>query len=172
MRQGPKGNIPKRHYCNLCIAYESFVTINQLNSQLRVCHPKRVGPLVNKVIYDMNDGSDWSVLFKCVQNDTALNLRRQKARSVEDRRILWTTRKKNRCGLTAGRKTLLRWGLELKKTLGRLTSHPSSSKGLGTLTRHACLSTAAAQFVVAAWIVLYTIIDNSPWFELQRRRVC
>jgi hypothetical protein len=67
--------------------------INQeLNRKLRACRPKRVGPLVHKVIYGADDG-DWSVLFKRVQNNTAINLRRQKARNAEDRRICWTTHK-------------------------------------------------------------------------------
>jgi hypothetical protein len=35
LRRGPKGFIPDRHYQNLCIAYESFVSINQLNGKLR-----------------------------------------------------------------------------------------------------------------------------------------
>jgi hypothetical protein len=92
LRRGPKGNIPECHYRNLCIAYESYVAINQLNRKLRACRPKQVGPLVHKVIYGADDG-DWSVLFKRMQNDTAINLRRQKARNAEDRRIHWTTHK-------------------------------------------------------------------------------
>jgi hypothetical protein len=59
-----------------------------------VCPPKRVGPLVNKVIYGANNGSgDWQVLFKHVQNDKSINLRRQKLQNAEDRRIHWTTLK-------------------------------------------------------------------------------
>jgi hypothetical protein len=36
LRQGPKGNIPDHDYRNLCMAYELFVTINQLNWALRI----------------------------------------------------------------------------------------------------------------------------------------
>ena len=34
LRRGPKGNIPELHYRNLCTAFESFVTINQLNGNM------------------------------------------------------------------------------------------------------------------------------------------
>jgi hypothetical protein len=47
---------------------------------------------MHKVIYGANDG-DWSVLFKRMQKDTAIKLRRQKARDAEDRRICWMTHK-------------------------------------------------------------------------------
>jgi hypothetical protein len=73
------------------VVYKLFVMINQLIGKLSVCHPKQVGPLVHKVIYGSVNNGDWSVLFKRVQNDTAINLRRQKARSAEDRTIRWTT---------------------------------------------------------------------------------
>jgi hypothetical protein len=56
LRQGPKGNIPNHHYHNLCMAYKSFLTINQLNGALRVCRPQRVGPLVHKAIFGENYG--------------------------------------------------------------------------------------------------------------------
>jgi len=34
LRRGPKGNISELHYKNLCTAFESFVTINQLNGNM------------------------------------------------------------------------------------------------------------------------------------------
>ena len=92
LQRGPKGCIPDLHYLSLCLAYESFVTINQLNGTMRACRPKRIGPLVHKVIH--GDSDNWESLFKRVQKDTAINLRRQKAKNAEDRRIRWTTEKK------------------------------------------------------------------------------
>jgi hypothetical protein len=92
LRQGAKGHIPDRHYRSLCLAYESFVTINQLNGTMRACHPKRIRPLVHKVIH--GDSDNWESLFKRVQKDTTINLRRQKAKNAEDRRIRWNTEKK------------------------------------------------------------------------------
>jgi hypothetical protein len=46
LRRGPKGNIPELHYKNLCTAFELFVTINQLNGNMRVCSGKKYGPLI------------------------------------------------------------------------------------------------------------------------------
>jgi hypothetical protein len=34
LRRGPKGSIPELHYKNLCAAFESFVTINQINGNM------------------------------------------------------------------------------------------------------------------------------------------
>ncbi len=39
------------NFNNLCIAFEIFIRINQMNGNTRVLAPKRVGPLVHKVIY-------------------------------------------------------------------------------------------------------------------------
>ena len=41
LRRGPKGNIPELHYKNLCAAYESFVTINRINGNMRMCSAKK-----------------------------------------------------------------------------------------------------------------------------------
>ena len=43
LRHGPKGNIPELHYNNLCVAFESFVTINQINGNMRTCSGKKYG---------------------------------------------------------------------------------------------------------------------------------
>ena len=51
LRRGPKGNIPELHYNNLCAAFESFVTINQTNGNMRTCSGKKYGPLIFKVVY-------------------------------------------------------------------------------------------------------------------------
>ena len=89
LRRGPKGNIPDHLYRNLCIAYESFAIINQINGTMYICRPKVVGPLLQQVIYGHSD--NWEYLFKRVQKDTAANLRRQKAKNSEERRNRWTT---------------------------------------------------------------------------------
>jgi hypothetical protein len=68
LKQGPKGNISDHDYHNLCMACKLFLTINQLNEELHVCHPQQVGPLIHKVIFGENDVSeDWQVLFRHVQ---------------------------------------------------------------------------------------------------------
>jgi hypothetical protein len=94
---------------------------------------------VNKVIYDMNDGSDWSVLFKCMQNDTALNLRRQKARSVEDRRILWTTRKKKSLWFDSWEEDIVALGFGTQKNTGKVHIPPKQLQRIGNFDE-TCLS--------------------------------
>jgi hypothetical protein len=91
LRRGPKGNIPDRSYRDLCLAYESYITIQQLKGAMRNCRPKRVGPLLQKTIFGHSD--NWQALLERVQKDTATNLRRQKAKKAEDRRLKWTTKK-------------------------------------------------------------------------------
>jgi hypothetical protein len=46
LRRGPKGNIPEPHYKNLCAAYESFATINQINGNMQILSAKKYGPLI------------------------------------------------------------------------------------------------------------------------------
>jgi hypothetical protein len=89
LRRGPKGNIPELHYKNLCATYKSFVTINQLNGNMRMCSLKKYGPLIFKVVYGDREvcGADWSALLKRVLRDTACNLKKCKSLNAEDRRI-------------------------------------------------------------------------------------
>jgi hypothetical protein len=48
LRRGPRGNIPELHYRNLCLAFESYIRINQINGTVRECGPKKVGPRIYK----------------------------------------------------------------------------------------------------------------------------
>jgi len=89
LRRGPKGNIPDRHYNNLCMAFKSFVTINQLNGNVRVLSQKRLWPLVKKVIYGEAD-FDGRELVRRVLRDTGIELSVIKSYNAEDRRIRWT----------------------------------------------------------------------------------
>jgi hypothetical protein len=90
LRRGPKGNIPELHYKNLCTAFESFVTINQLNGNMRMCSAKKYGPLIFKVVYGDHKGANSSELLKRVLRDTACNLNKCKSHNAKDRRIRWT----------------------------------------------------------------------------------
>jgi hypothetical protein len=90
LRRGPKGNIAELHYKNLCTAFESFVTINQLNRNMRMCSAKKYGPLIFKVVYGDHEGTNASELLKRVQRDTVCNLNKCKLHNAEDRRIRWT----------------------------------------------------------------------------------
>jgi len=90
LRRGPKGNIPELHYKNLCTAFESFVTINQLNGNMRLCSAKKYGPLIFKVAYGDHEGASRRKLLNRVLRDTACNLNKCKSHNAEERRIRWT----------------------------------------------------------------------------------
>jgi hypothetical protein len=90
LRRGPKGNIPELHYKNLCTAFESFVTINQLNGNMRVCSAKKYGSLIFKVVYGDHKGASRTKLLNHMLRDTACNLNKRKSHNNEDRRIRWT----------------------------------------------------------------------------------
>ncbi len=66
LRRGPKGFIPEHHFNNLCIAFETFTRINQMNNNMPVLTPKRVRPLVHKVVYgigdDDNNNKNWCAI--------------------------------------------------------------------------------------------------------------
>jgi hypothetical protein len=55
LRRGPKGNIPELQYNNLSAAFESFVTINQINGNMRMCSGKKCGPLIFKYMVIVRD---------------------------------------------------------------------------------------------------------------------
>ena len=98
LRRGPKGFIPEHHFNNLCIAFETFIRINQMNGNTQVLAPKRAGPLVHKVIYRTGDDNNnnkigvpsYSELLKRVLDATAMDFRKTKRHNAEDRRVRWT----------------------------------------------------------------------------------
>jgi hypothetical protein len=89
-----KRNIPKRHYRNLCVTFESFIQINQLNGTVRQCAPKKVGHCLHMVVYgtmDMeNTGKYWKILLSRVLCDTATDLNKANGQNTENKRIRWT----------------------------------------------------------------------------------
>ncbi len=94
---------------------------------------------MNKVIYGMNDGGDWSVLFKHVQNDTAINLRRHKARSTEDRRICWTTHKNISLWFDNWEEDIVALGFRTRGNTGKVHIPPKQLKRIGNFDE-TCLS--------------------------------
>jgi hypothetical protein len=46
LQRGPKGSIPDVHYKNLCLAFESFLAINQDNGDVRVRSRKKLGKIL------------------------------------------------------------------------------------------------------------------------------
>jgi hypothetical protein len=92
IRRGLKGNIPKRHYRNLLVAFKSFVTISQLNGGMHECRHKPLAMKFSKVIKT----KDWTQVqqkdyLQCVLKDSAINLDATKSTNAQDRRIRWTT---------------------------------------------------------------------------------
>jgi hypothetical protein len=93
LRRGPRGNIPELHYRNLCLAFESYIRINQINGTVRECGPKKVGPRIYKVIYGDNGEASCRDLLKRVLVSTAMDFKKARSKNAEDRRIIWTNRK-------------------------------------------------------------------------------
>ncbi len=92
IRRDPKRNIPERHYRNLLVTFESFVTISQFNWGRRECRHKPLAVRHSKVIKT----KDWTQaqqkdFLQCVLKDSAINLDATKSTNAEDRRICWTT---------------------------------------------------------------------------------
>jgi hypothetical protein len=50
IRRGSKGNIPEKHYPDLLVAFENFVTISQFNGGTRECRHKPLAVRLSKVI--------------------------------------------------------------------------------------------------------------------------
>jgi hypothetical protein len=81
LRRGPQGNIPEQHYSNLCLAFESFIHINQINGTVRELRAKKVGPPLHNVIYSNKEGGGvdcWRHLLVRVLGNTAIDLKKAK----------------------------------------------------------------------------------------------
>jgi hypothetical protein len=96
LRRGPQGYIPEQHYSNLCLAFESFICINQINGMVRELEAKKVGPRLHNVIYSNKEGGGvdcWRHLLVWVLGNTAIDLQKAKSQKAEDKRIRWTNHK-------------------------------------------------------------------------------
>ncbi len=76
-RRGPKGKIDDRHYKNLCLAFESFVMIHQINGNVSKRTYKTLAALLQEVVY--GDGATAGSqqahhLLQGMLKDTAINL--------------------------------------------------------------------------------------------------
>jgi len=88
-RRGPKGKIDELHYKNLCLAFESFVVINQNNGDARIRTYKKLGKLLQKVVYGdsaCHVGQQAHHLLQRVLNAG-------KTKNAEDRWVRWTNHK-------------------------------------------------------------------------------
>jgi hypothetical protein len=94
IKSGVKGGIPHWAFVSVCMAFESYISINQLNGTCSLnCHNKLSKKL--NCIFDIkpcfNEPNHW--LVKRVLAATAIDLNASKAKNAEDRRIEWTTYK-------------------------------------------------------------------------------
>jgi phage terminase large subunit-like protein len=95
-RRGPKGEIDELHFKNLCLAFESFIVINQNNGDARIRTYKKLAKLLQKEVYGdsaCHVGQQAHHLLQRVLNDTAINLNAGKTKNAEDRRVRWTNYK-------------------------------------------------------------------------------
>jgi hypothetical protein len=120
LRRGPQGNIPELHYRNLCLAFQNYIRINQINGTVQECGPKKVGPRIYKVIYGNNGEASWRQLLKRVLVDTAVDLKKARSKNAEDRRIRWMNHK----NITMWFEN---WEHDLME-LGFATRHPDTGK--------------------------------------------
>jgi hypothetical protein len=80
VRHGPKGSIPELHYKNLAMAFESNVTINQINGVICECRHKKLFKRVQKVLHATV--ADKREFLKRLLRDTAVNLKACKVKSA------------------------------------------------------------------------------------------
>jgi hypothetical protein len=67
-RRGPKGKIDKCHYKNLCLAFDSFVVLNQLNEDARILTSNE-----QETRTTSSEGGLWRQCQSCGSTSTSLN---------------------------------------------------------------------------------------------------
>ena len=110
------------------------------------------------------------MLCKRMQSDTVINLRRQQARSVEDRRINWTTHKNISLWFDNWEEDIVELGFGTRDDNGKVHIPPPAAQKDRKFDKTYPSFDGSNKIMAATQIVLYTII-NSPWLELQRQRV-
>lgn len=94
IRRGPQGNINPLVYKNLCMAFESYLRINQINARIGKNSRPKLAIQVNKAAGIVSNGNKQSAkLLDRILRDTAIDLNASKCNFAEDRRIQWTTKK-------------------------------------------------------------------------------
>ena len=85
LKRGPNGNIPAWVYSSLCMAFETFVRIQQINATGHENTRKILSLKLNILVGNK--------LYYRVLKDTAIDMNSAKHNNCEDRRIQWTTYK-------------------------------------------------------------------------------
>ncbi|KAL3771166.1 hypothetical protein ACHAWU_004789 [Discostella pseudostelligera] len=88
-KHGPEGNIPAMMYTALCMAYGSFLRINQINAMGSNNSRTKLVPIIAET---MNISVSTSKeLIKRLCRDTAIDMKCDKLSFAEERRVRWTT---------------------------------------------------------------------------------
>ena len=96
LRRGPKNEMDDLKYKNLCLAFETFVVINQTNNNGNArLRNYKIGNLLQNIVYGKAAAgtSQAHNLLQRVLRDTATNLKANKLKNAEDQRIRWTNYK-------------------------------------------------------------------------------
>jgi len=96
LKIGVKGDVPPCAFKSLCVAFESFVRIMQINSKSEEITYKKLAVRINAVLHH-NYGQ--KMLQRFLQA-TAKNLDASTMHIAEDRRVLWTTEENISCWFT------------------------------------------------------------------------
>ena len=93
LKVGVKGDIPPCAFKSLCVAFESFVRIMQINSKSGEITYKKLALCINAVLcHDYNQK-----MFQRFLLATAKNLDASAMHNAEDRQVLWTTAENISC---------------------------------------------------------------------------
>ena len=86
LQRGPRGAIPDVHYKNLCIAFESFLSINQDNGDVHVRARKKLRKILHQVVYgEVAEGKTQAHhLLARVVRDSNTELKAGKVKIAED----------------------------------------------------------------------------------------
>ena len=91
LKTGKKNNIPRWAFQSVCTAFETYVSINQLNGVASLNTRNKLSKILN-TIFDVppsNHPNHW--IMKRVTSATSLDLKATRAENAEERRIKWTT---------------------------------------------------------------------------------
>ena len=133
LKHGVKGDIPPCSFKSLCVAFESFVCIKQLNSRQGEITYKKLATKINAVLrHDYRQKMLQRILLA-----TAKDLDASIMHIAEDRRVRWMTFTNISSGSIIGNLTWSNSASRLGGPTERLQSQLSSFTLLSTLMRRA-----------------------------------
>jgi hypothetical protein len=119
LKTGPEGNIPREVYKSLCMAYGSFLRINQINGRggdnLR---SKLILLIAETMKIGVNSAAE---VVKRLCRDTAADMKADKLCFAEERRVRWTTFSNLEMWFNSWEKMLIDLGLMEDDGSGKFT---------------------------------------------------